>query len=139
MAKKVHWTLVNSEAAVALTTITNSPGVVYGLPAGNLPQNLQKMPGVTSYYVTGYAPPQSLKDGVMIAGEMLVARVDGNITKNYQFVFAVSSDGAPHFAGPYKAFSGHHVMSGHSIPVNSLFGHTPFSAGSKSHVTTTIS
>jgi hypothetical protein len=77
--------------------------------------------------VTGYASQESLKNGLMVAGEMLVARVHGDLTKNYQFTFAVWSDGGTYFTGPFKAFSGHHVMSGQSIPVNSLFGHTPFS------------
>jgi len=127
MTKNNDWTFVNSAAAETLTRTTSSPGVVYGLPIADLPQNLQKMAGVMSYFVSGYASQQSLKDGLMVAGEMLVARVDGDVTKNYQFVFAVSSDGATYFSGPFKAFSGHHVMSSQSIPVNSLFGHTPFS------------
>jgi hypothetical protein len=123
----INWHKVNSATAEALTTITESPGVVYGLKIVDLPENLQKMRGVTSYYVSGYASPQAMKEGLTVAGAVVVARVDRDIAKNYQFVIAVSSDGATHFAGPFKAFSGHHVTSGQCIPVNSLFGHTPFS------------
>jgi hypothetical protein len=95
----------------------------------DLPDNLKPISGVASYYVTGYASPQALKDELTVRGELLVARVESGTTKNYQFVFATSSDGTTYFAGPYKEFVGHHVTSGQSVPVNSLFGNTPFSKG----------
>ena len=122
------WHTVNEAAAQALTTITNSPGVVYPMATTELPDKLKPISGVASYYVTGYASPQALKDGLTVSGELLVARVESGTTKNYQFVFATSSDSSVYFAGPYKGF-GHHVASGQSIPVNSLFGNTPFSKG----------
>ena len=126
--KLTRWYTVNEAAARALTTITNSPGVVYPMATTELPDKLKPISGVTSYYVTGYASPQALKDGLTVGGELLVARVESGTTKNYQFVFATSSDGTAYFAGPYKGF-GHHVGSGQSISVNSLFGNTPFSTG----------
>jgi len=126
--KSTKWHTVNEVAARALTTITNSPGVVYPMATTELPDKLKPVSGVASYYVTGYASPQALKDGLTVGGELLVARVESGTTKNYQFVFATSSDGTAYFAGPYKGF-GHHVESGQSIPVNSLFGNTPFSKG----------
>lgn len=122
-----HWHAMNEQAARAITTITNSPGVVYPMPAADLPNRLKPMPGVASYYVTGYAAPQALSNGLTVGGEMLVTRVESGTTKNYQFVFAVSSDGNAYFAGPYKRFAHHHVESGQNVPVNSLFGRTPFS------------
>ena len=91
-----------------------------------LPVKLKPISGVASYYVVGYASPQALKDGLTVGGELLVARVESGTTKNYEFVFATSSDGTVYFAGPYKGF-GHHMASGQSTPVNSLFGNTPFS------------
>jgi hypothetical protein len=126
--KLTRWYTVNEAAARALTTITNSPGVVYPMATTELPDKLKPISGVASYYVTGYASPQALKDGLTVGGELLVARVESGTTKNYQFVFATSSDGTAYFAGPYTGF-GHHVASGQSIPVNSLFGNTPFSKG----------
>ena len=92
-----------------------------------LPDKLKPIPGVASYYVIGYGSRQALNDGLTVGGELLVTRVDSGITKNYQFGFATSSGGIAYFAGPYKGFCGHYVDSGQSIPVNSLFGHTPFS------------
>jgi hypothetical protein len=118
---------VNEDAARALTTVTNSPGVVYPMAATDLPDKLQPMPGVSSYYVTGYASEKALSNGLTVLGELLVTRVESAIAKNYQFVFAVSSDGKTYFSGPFKEFGHHHVSSGQNVPVNSLFGHTPFS------------
>lgn len=125
----IQWHAINQEAARAITTITNSPGVVYPMAAVELPDKLKLISGVASYYVTGYAPPQALNNGLTVGGELLVARVESGTTKNYQFVFATSSDGNAYYSGPYKGFDHHHVTSGQSVPVNSLFGHTPFSTG----------
>jgi hypothetical protein len=83
--------------------------------------------GVASYYVLAYGSPPALNDACTVRGELLVTRSDRGIAKNYQYNFATASDGTMHFAGPYKSFYGHHVQSGQGIPVNSLFGHTPFS------------
>jgi hypothetical protein len=123
----MRWHTVNEEAVRAITTVTNSPGVVYPMEAVHLPEKLKPIPGVSSYYVTGYAFHQALSNGLTVRGELLVARVESAVTKNYQFVFALSSDGKTYFAGPFKEFEHHHVSSGDNVPVNSLFGHTPFS------------
>jgi len=40
----------------------------------------------------------------------------------------VASGGQVYFTGPFKGF-GHHVWSGQSVPVSSLFNQTPFSKG----------
>lgn len=118
---------MDEQAACAITTITNSPGVVYPMPAADLPKRLKPITGVASYYVTGHTDPQALGNGLTVGGEMLVTCVASGTAKNYQFVFAFSSDGNAYFAGPYKRFAHHHVESGQNVPVNSLFGHTPFS------------
>ena len=123
----MQWHAMNEEAARAITTATNTPGVVYPMAAAELPEKLKPMTSVASYYVTGYATPAALSNGLTVSGEMLVARVESGTTKNYQFVFAVASDGNAYFAGPYKQFDYHHVGSGQNVAVNSLFGHTPFS------------
>ena len=124
--KPTKWHTMNEAATQALTTVTNSPGVIYPLGTTELPDKLKPISGVASYYVSGYVSQQALVNGVTVGGEMLVARVDSGTMKNYQFVFATSSDGNFYFAGPYKGF-GHHVTQGQSIAVNSLFGNTPFS------------
>ena len=125
-AKPLKWHMVDSAAAQVITTLTNSPGVVYPMTMNELPKRLQGMSGVSSYYVTGYTSGQPLPNGFTVAGESLVARSDRGLTKNYQFVFATSSEGQVYMAGPCKGF-GHHVSSGQNVAVDSLFNQTPFS------------
>jgi hypothetical protein len=122
---KLRWSTVDPVAANHLTLATNSHGVIYPIASTALPQQLQKMVGVSSYYVSGYLTPQTISSGLTIGGEMVVARSDGALTKNYNYVFASSIDGTVCFAGPFKGF-GHHVSSGQSVEVNSLFGQHPF-------------
>lgn len=124
-AKPLKWHTVESTAAHVLTTLTNSPGVVYPMGTSELPARLQGMPGVSSYYVSGYTSGHPLPEGFTVGGELVVARADGALTKNYQFVFAISSEQV-YFAGPFKGF-GHHVSSGQQVSVESLFNQTPFS------------
>jgi hypothetical protein len=122
----LKWHNIDPVAAHALTCATNSPGLVFPMGTNQLPQQLHQMPGVTSYYVSGYTSGVPLPQGVTVGGEMVVARFDNGLTKNYQFVFGTSSNGQVCYAGPFKGF-GHHVSSGQSVAVNSLFGNTPFS------------
>jgi hypothetical protein len=124
---RIKWHPLDENAARALTAITNSPGVVYPIGTNALPQPLQGMPGVCSYYASGYATGQVLPQGLTLGGEMLVARTDGVLTKNDQFVFATSSNGGVCFAGPFKGY-GHHVSSGQQVDVSSMFNQTPFSS-----------
>ncbi len=125
-SKPPKWHTIDAAAANALTTATNKPGVIYPMGTNALPEQLQKITGVASYYVSGYITAQVLSNGLTVGGEMLVARTDGASTKNYIFVFATNSSATVQFAGPFTGF-GHHVTSGQSIQVNLLFGNTPFS------------
>jgi hypothetical protein len=120
------WHPVDQAAASALTMATNSPGLVYPVGTNGLPQQLQAMPGVCSYFVSGYTTGLPLPSGITVGGEMLVARADGALTKNYQFAFGTSSNGQVCYCGPFKGH-GHHVSSGQAMPVNSMFNQTPFS------------
>jgi len=122
---KPKWHTIDAAAAEQLTLATNSPGAVYPVASTALPHQIQKMQGVSSYYVSGYLTPQVWSNGLTIGGEMVVARSDAGMTKNYNFVFGTSSNGAVMFNGPYTGF-GHHVSSGQPTNVTSLFGQTPF-------------
>lgn len=119
------WHKVDAAAAEILTTLTNSAGVVYPINNTLLPAQIKKMTGVSSCYATGYTGAQVNSSVGLVAGELVVARSDGNLTKNYNYVFGVSSVGDVYFCGPYKGF-GHHVTSGQSVEVSSLFGQTPY-------------
>lgn len=123
---KPKWHVVDPAAALQLTLATNSPGVVYPVASSALPAQIQKMKGVSSYYVSGHVTPRALSNGITIGGEMVVARLDGGLTKNYNFLFGTSSDGVVRFNGAYKGF-GHHVASGQTVEVNSLFGQSSWS------------
>ncbi|MCG7997342.1 MAG: hypothetical protein JAZ06_18215 [Candidatus Thiodiazotropha taylori] len=120
-----RWNKVDAEAAEKLTTLTNSVGMVYPIDNSLLPEQIKKMTGVSSYYATGYTNTQVNSTVGLVAGELMVARSDGDLTKNYNYLFAVSSGGDVYFSGPYKGF-GHHVTSGQPVEVNSLFGQTPY-------------
>ncbi len=123
---RLKWHSVGEAAASALTSLTNSPGVIYPVGSNALPPQLQNMPGVSSYYVSAFANPQPLSNGLTVGGEMLVARSTPDLTKNYLFAFATGSGGNVYYAGPFKG-QGHHVSSGQVFAVNSMFNQTPFS------------
>ncbi len=123
--EEFKWHKVDQAVAETLTTLTNSPGVVYPINNNLLPKQIKKMTAVSSYFATGYTDAQVNSSVGLVAGELVVARSDGNLTKNYNYVFGVSSSGDVYFSGPYKGF-GHHVNSWQSIEVNSLFGQTPY-------------
>lgn len=125
LPKYTDWHPVGEAAVRELTTLTNSPGLVYSLNTSALPPSLQRMNGVSSYYISGYLSPQTAPGGMTVNGELLVARSDGFITKNYNYLVATNSAGEVFFTGPYKGY-GHHVASGQAIQVNSLFGQTPY-------------
>ena len=120
-----RWNKVDAQAAEKLTTLTNSVGMVYPIDNTLLPEQIKKMTGVSSYYATGYTNTQVNSTVGLVAGELIVTRSDGDLTKNYNYLFAVSSVGEVYFSGPYKGF-GHHVTSGQSVEVNSLFGQTQY-------------
>jgi hypothetical protein len=119
------WHPVDAAAAEKLAQATSAPGTVFQMATSHLPQSLQQLPGAVSYFVSGYASPQDL-GSVGVGGEILLARTEGQTTKNYQWAFATSADGAVCIAGPYKAFPDHHVTASSAVPLSSLFGHTPF-------------
>ena len=125
-AIKLKWHPVDTVAAKELAFATNSPGIVYPVATTALPQQVQRMGGVSAYHISGYISPQVWRHGLTIGGEMVVARSDhAGLIKNYNFVFATSSNGDVMFNGPYTGF-GHQVSAGESVVVASLFGQTPF-------------
>jgi hypothetical protein len=124
---RIKWHPIDLPAARQLTSLTTSPGMVYGLGPNALPAQLQQLPNVCSYYVSAYSNAIPAPRGMLVGGEMLVARVGDALTKNDQFVFGTSSNGQVFFAGPFKNFDGHHVSSGQQYHVTSMFNNTPFS------------
>lgn len=119
------WHDVDEDAAKKLISATNSPGVIFPISNTLLPEQLKKMTGVSSYFVSGHTSPIDASPGCNITGEMVVARTDNDLTKNYCYAFRVSLDGSVHFSGPHKGY-GHHITSGHGVEISSLFGQIPY-------------
>ncbi|MBS0374923.1 MAG: hypothetical protein JSR73_10090 [Proteobacteria bacterium] len=55
-----------------------------------------------------------------------MARSADGMTKHYLYGFGTNSAGQPVIAGPHKDFEGHHVSSGQTFAVNSMFAQSPF-------------
>jgi hypothetical protein len=91
-----------------------------------LPHAIQKMPGITSYFVSAYSTPITVGSSDTLAhGEFAVVRNDQGVSKAYNYVFASSGDGRVYFNGPYKHFPEHHFTSTSQVSLESLFGHIP--------------
>ncbi|MCG8053726.1 MAG: hypothetical protein JAZ15_21250, partial [Candidatus Thiodiazotropha endolucinida] len=82
-----RWNKVDAEAAEGLTTLTNSVGIVYPIDKSLLPEQIKKMTGVSSFYATGYTNTQVNSTVGSTVGELLVARGDGGLTTNYNYLF----------------------------------------------------
>lgn len=119
--------MTNSIEASELTRLTQTPGIVFSIPIEMLPSQLQKMPGATSYFSSGYLENKIIGENLTIGGEIVVARTEEGTAKAYNYMIATSGDGNVYFNGPYKDFENHHYDKSSSIPIESLFGHTPFS------------
>ena len=118
------WNPIDQAAAVQLTLLTSSPGVVMQFSTSALPASLQKMPGAVSYFVSSYIN-QVTSPGLTIGGEIVVVRTDQATAKAYNFAFGTSSNGQVCFAGPFKDFPAHHSPAAEPAPVASMFGHVP--------------
>ena len=120
---KVKWNPVNSTTAKHLTDLTTTPGLVYPVASNAIPNQLKGIPGVVDYYVSSYARPVTLNQGVAAGGEIAVVRHDGDTAKAYNYLFATSSNGQVCYTGPHKDFTSHHFATSTAVPVESLFGH----------------
>jgi hypothetical protein len=127
MAKVLNWHPMSETEAQSITNASKSPGQVYPLLLEDAPQGLQRMHGAIAYYVSDFITPTELKPGLTMGNEMVIQRTGGATTKAYNYAVATSSDGIVYYNGPYYNFKGHHIDSASSVPILSLFRHTPFS------------
>lgn len=121
------WTPIDEAAAGQLIAASSPRGLVYPLDVTALPESIQAMPGVVSYYVSNYTAAVPVGSGITVGGELAVVRTDADLNKAYNYVFATSSDGRVYFNGPYKDFPQHHFAKRKPVIYFTLFGHTPFS------------
>ena len=119
-----EWHLISNSEAHAATGSTASPGSVFPYAIASLPSQLQKLPGLTAAYISGYATSSISPEGVEVLGELAAVREDQGIGKGYVFVFGTSGSNV-YFNGPYKFFDGHHFQNVGSVPIDKLFGNVP--------------
>jgi hypothetical protein len=125
--KPLKWHSMDELAAQQLVNATQSPGVVFPveLPMSAAPSQFQAIRGVVSYFASNFLNPVVSSNGLTIGGEVVLARTDAELVKNYNYMFATSTDAKVHFCGPFKNFDAHHFQSSTPVPVETLFGHSP--------------
>jgi len=114
-----------SSAAGALSALSDSTstGPIFSLHTTLVP--FQGMPGVVAYHVVPSTSTAVLHQGVLLCGELMVSRLDGDIRKSYSYVYGVTSTGGTIFGGPFKAFILHHTPRSCTAGVADFFGHNP--------------
>jgi hypothetical protein len=117
------WTPVDQPALTAISNVTSTPGVVYPAATTALPAQLQTIPGVVSYFVSGYTSTVPLSASLTAGAELAVLRTDGNLLKGYRWVVASSANGQVMMNGPHYHSTAHHFPSTAAVPVEQLFGH----------------
>lgn len=119
-----EWHKVTNTEAHQVTGSTQTPGQVFPYPTGDLPTQLQKLPGLYASYISGYATQSISPENVTVLGEVAAVRADEGKGKGYVWAFGVSGSGV-YVNGPYKFFDGHHFSDTASVPVEKLFGNVP--------------
>jgi hypothetical protein len=104
---------------------SHAPGGLFPVSVDNLPTKLAGMPGITNYYASGYGDNQLINPNRSLCGELSVGRNDGDLTKYYTYVYAISDDGKVYINGPHKNFPLHHSPSASPITIEELFNHYP--------------
>jgi hypothetical protein len=119
-----NWTPVTNSGAQQLTCSTVTPGVVHSIALTALPYQLQKLPGLSEAYISGYCSTYKDKNEVEVRGEIVAARYDG-IGKAYVWFLGVDSASSVCVAGPLKPPEGHYYPTGDGVPIEKLFGKSP--------------
>lgn len=125
LLKVLRWNPCSETMAHQLTATTYNTAKVYECPFSALPVNFQKVPGLETVYLSGYCKPLEVFPSLSATGEIVSVRIDGNIIKSYNYVFAVSDDQQVFWTGPFKDFDLHHIDLGEEVPVAHLFGNNP--------------
>jgi hypothetical protein len=112
-----------SSAADALATVSDSTAPVFSLSTAVLP--FATMRGVVAYVVAPATSSAALHEGVLVCGEFVVTRVDGEVLKSYSYVYGPGTTGNTVFTGPYKDFPTHRIPSSCSADPSDLLGYNP--------------
>lgn len=114
---------MKTSAAEALASASDSTGPIFSLSTAVLPFN--SMPTVESYLVAPSTCTAMLHNGVLVCGEFVVTRRDGQVYKTYSYVYGVGADGRTVYGAPFKDFPLHHVPTSCSVSAASLLGFHP--------------
>lgn len=117
-----------SSAASALSAISGGSGAptpIFSLSTGELP--FTSMARVVQYLAAPATCTSALHYGVLVCGELIVSRLDGDLLKSYSIVYGVSSTGGTVYGGQFKGFPLHHMPSSCTAEAADFFGHNPLS------------
>ncbi len=119
------WTKADGDAVAQLTAITGAPGNLWPYPLSALPRSIETgMPEIRKIYISGYAIPEAIPNGLEAIGELLVTRnhtVPGS-GKAYLYLIGIDQENVPYFRGPYKPYPTHYYNEDNGVPVDRLFG-----------------
>jgi hypothetical protein len=110
-------------AASALSAVSDSTAPVFSLSTGVMPFN--SMHGVVSYLVAPSTSTAVSHASVIVCGEFVAVRVEGDVRKAYSYAYGIASTGGTVFKGPFKDFPHHHTPSSRSVSAASLVGFNP--------------
>ena len=119
-----NWFPVTNKEAYEITCSTYKPGEVYSYETSKLPSPLQKLPGISKAYVSGYCTTYKEQNGVDVSGEIVAARLGEGTGKAYVYFYGVSGVSIS-CAGPYKPYHGHYYDPSDEVPIEKLFEQSP--------------
>jgi len=125
--KALGWNPCDSTMTHQLTATTYMTDKIYPAPINAFPDNIQSIQGLSEIYLSGYIKPIEAYPSLSATGEIISIREEGNVIKTYNFVFAVTDDHQVYWAGPWKDFDLHHTDIGAPVPLDEIFGNTPYS------------
>jgi hypothetical protein len=123
--KAQGWNLCPDTFGHQVTATTYKSHKLHECPIDSLPKGLRAHPGLESVYLSSYFAPIEALPCLTATGEFVTIRYDDELTKSYNFVFAVSDDQRVFYSGPYKKFDLHHIAFGEPISIEKLFGNNP--------------
>jgi hypothetical protein len=115
------WQKLPSDKSAYFRPITDVAGRTCLFATSNLPIGHQKMEGLQSAVVSGYAETYKHTDNITGIGELVLIRYESTTAKAYAYPVGMGTDGL-HLAGEFKSFPGHHFPTSASVPVDDIFG-----------------
>jgi hypothetical protein len=119
------WTIADETCTHQLTATMHHSGEVFPFPVSALPEGIQKMPGLTESYVSGYVDGKILQPGLTATGELVVNREDRGTGKAYLYSIAKTETDIA-FTGPFKPYGERYFNPSEGVDLNAIFGKIDF-------------